>query len=133
MSGRAQIVFIEFWRNSNFFLPYVHVALVNYQRLGPSAKSRSPNLYFIKVLNGKILPKCYHNNIETPCNLKYFLWSHSKLLVKLLDASDIYCLEIATTIILTGNTFYFDRWCYLQVAAKWLQKKLSKWDAKCYS
>ena len=38
--------------------------------------------------NGALYPQSYFNNIETPCNLKIFLWSHSKLL----DASDNYCL-----------------------------------------
>ena len=37
----------------------------------------------------------------------FYLWSHSKLLGKIFDASDISCLEIPTTINLTGNANYF--------------------------
>ena len=48
----------------------------------------------------------YYNNIEGACKI-IFLWSHSELLENLLDASDIYCLEIATTLSLTGNANYF--------------------------
>ena len=54
----------------------------------------------------------YYHNIEGVYDLK--------ILIKLLDASDIYCLEIATTISLTGNAIYF---CLiLQVATETSEK-----------
>ena len=41
-----------------------------------------------------------------------------KLLENLPDASDIYCIEIATTISLSGKANYFARWRWLQVVTK---------------
>ena len=45
------------------------------------------------------VPQSHFKNIEWAINLNIFiyLWSHSKLLEKLLDAIDIFCLDIATT------------------------------------
>ena len=60
---------------------------------------------FKKVVFVAIKPQSYNNHIF---NLKVFLfWSHSKLIEKLLDASDMYCLKMETTINFTGNSNYF--------------------------
>ena len=65
-------------------------------------------LGYIKIWFWLLQAQSYNNTIKTSCNHNIFiyLWSHSKLIEKLLDASDIYCLEIATTINLTGNTIF---------------------------
>ena len=55
-------------------------------------------------------PHSYYNNKEGVNNLKIFLlWNHSKLHAKLLDARDIYCLEISFILVnwFTYGCFHF--------------------------